>query len=442
MHRPAGEGGRSLRSGHGAADRQSRSASRAAHVARLKRICDVDDEDLADMIRELRSYDPKPGCRYGGEPIAAVASRHLRRRRRGAGWAVEINAATLPRAAGQPRYYAEVSAGPAGQGEQGLAVGMLASANWLVKALDQRQRTIIKVRDARSCGSRRASSCNGVAHLRPLTLRAGRRGDRDARIDGQPRHLEQISQLRARPVRAEIFLHQRDPVAEGGDAVSAEAVKSRDPGADRRRGSERRSCRTTRWSSCSATRASTSPGAPSPNIARRSASAPRSSGRGRRRWRGRKPRGLPPDMRQRPGEQGSDCHPAPARSVQANRTASPRRRSATPATPNPPIISAQPGFGQVPCDEVGPDLATRLRGRMDVEIGPAIAECREECPFRTGAAVPAVGAQERRVPGSRGRQIELMVVAARHNAQRGKPVNDGSLRRHRRWVRAGLPVRT
>jgi RNA polymerase sigma-54 factor len=33
-------------------------------MADLKRICGVDDEDLADMIRELRAYDPKPGCRF------------------------------------------------------------------------------------------------------------------------------------------------------------------------------------------------------------------------------------------------------------------------------------------------------------------------------------------------------------------------------------------
>src|SRR5204863_130974 len=41
-------------------------------LARLRRICNVDDEDLADMIRELRNYDPKPGCRYGGDPVPAV----------------------------------------------------------------------------------------------------------------------------------------------------------------------------------------------------------------------------------------------------------------------------------------------------------------------------------------------------------------------------------
>ena len=41
-------------------------------TADLKRICGVDDEDLADMIRELRAYDPKPGCRFSGNAAEDV----------------------------------------------------------------------------------------------------------------------------------------------------------------------------------------------------------------------------------------------------------------------------------------------------------------------------------------------------------------------------------
>src|SRR4051812_9880781 len=63
----------------------------------LKRICGVDDEDLGDMIRELRAYDPKPGCRFAqGERIEAVVP-DVFVARRGAGWAIELNSATLPR---------------------------------------------------------------------------------------------------------------------------------------------------------------------------------------------------------------------------------------------------------------------------------------------------------------------------------------------------------
>jgi RNA polymerase sigma-54 factor len=65
-------------------------------TADLKRICGVDDEDLADMIRELRAYDPKPGCRFSREAAEDVTPDVFVRRTR-AGFAVELNQATLPR---------------------------------------------------------------------------------------------------------------------------------------------------------------------------------------------------------------------------------------------------------------------------------------------------------------------------------------------------------
>src|SRR4051794_9750577 len=49
----------------------------------LKRICGVDDEDLADMIRELRAYDPKPGCRYSSSAAQEVTPDVLVRKTRG-----------------------------------------------------------------------------------------------------------------------------------------------------------------------------------------------------------------------------------------------------------------------------------------------------------------------------------------------------------------------
>ena len=65
-------------------------------TADLKRICGVDDEDLADMIRELRAYDPKPGCQFSSQAPAEVTPDVFVRRTRG-GFAVELNQATLPR---------------------------------------------------------------------------------------------------------------------------------------------------------------------------------------------------------------------------------------------------------------------------------------------------------------------------------------------------------
>lgn len=193
-------------------------------IARLKRICDVDDEDMADMIRELRAYDPKPGLRFGGEPMLAVTP-DIFVARRGEGWAIEINAATLPRVLVNRAYYAEVSRGPQDKTSKAWLSDCLASANWLVKALDQRQRTIIKVA-TEIVKQQEAFFLHGVAHLRPMTLRQV--------AEAIEMHESTVSRVTSNKYLScarglfelKYFFTSAIQSADGGDAVSAEAVKS------------------------------------------------------------------------------------------------------------------------------------------------------------------------------------------------------------------------
>ncbi len=137
-------------------------------MAQIKRICGVDDEDLADMIRELRAYDPKPGLKFGASAVETVTP-DMFVRQTATGWAVEINSATLPRLLINRSYHAEVkSAGD--KASKAWLSDCLASANWLIKALDQRQRTIIRVA-TEIVKHQEAFFLHGVEHLRPLTLR-------------------------------------------------------------------------------------------------------------------------------------------------------------------------------------------------------------------------------------------------------------------------------
>ncbi|WBH17530.1 RNA polymerase factor sigma-54 [Sphingomonas radiodurans] len=193
-------------------------------LARLKRLCQVDDEDMADMIRELRSYDPKPGCRYGGEPTLAVSPDvHVRRTR--TGWVVELDAATLPRVLVNRRYHAELSSGPQDKAAKAWLGDMLASANWLVKALDQRQKTIIRVA-TEIVRQQEAFFLKGVAHLKPLTLRQI--------ADAIEMHESTVSRVTSNKYLScarglyemKYFFTSAIQSADGGDAVSAEAVKN------------------------------------------------------------------------------------------------------------------------------------------------------------------------------------------------------------------------
>ena len=135
----------------------------------LKRICGVDDEDLADMVRELRDYDPKPGGRFSSEGAEQVTPDVLIRRI-GTTFAIELNSAALPRLLINRRYYQELKTGPHDKRSKAWLSECLASANWLVRALDQRARTIVKV-VSEIVKTQQAFFDRGPEALKPLTLR-------------------------------------------------------------------------------------------------------------------------------------------------------------------------------------------------------------------------------------------------------------------------------
>lgn len=139
--------------------------------ARLKRMCGVDDEDLRDMLSELRSYDPKPGLRFGGGTGAPITPDILLRRGNDGSWEVSINQAMLPRLIVNRTYYVELKSTCQDKTSRSWLSEKLAEANWLVKALDQRQKTILKVA-TELVRTQDAFFRHGVSQLRPLTLRA------------------------------------------------------------------------------------------------------------------------------------------------------------------------------------------------------------------------------------------------------------------------------
>jgi RNA polymerase sigma-54 factor len=139
--------------------------------ARLKRICGVDDEDFADMLAELRGYDPKPGLRFGGGAGAMVTPDILLTARADGGWDIALNQATLPRLVVNRSYYVELRGSCTDKSAKGWLSEKLADANWLIKALDQRQKTILKVA-AEIVRQQDGFFRHGVSQLKPLTLRA------------------------------------------------------------------------------------------------------------------------------------------------------------------------------------------------------------------------------------------------------------------------------
>jgi RNA polymerase sigma-54 factor len=192
----------------------------------LKRLCRVDHEDLSDMIRELRSYNPKPGLIFGGDRVQTVVADVFIRKTASGAWGVELNTSTLPRVLVNHNYYAELSGKAASRADKQFLTELLTSANWLVKALDQRARTILKVA-SELVRQQEAFFETGVRGLRPLTLRTV--------ADAIGMHESTVSRVTtAKYLSCErglfelkYFFTSGISSGDGGEALSSESVKQR-----------------------------------------------------------------------------------------------------------------------------------------------------------------------------------------------------------------------
>ncbi len=193
----------------------------------LMRACGVDAEDLAGMIAEIKALNPKPGLAFrSDEPEAPAVPDVIVRLSPTGGWAVELNAETLPRVLVNQRYAARVSADPRAASAKTFMADCLASANWLVKSLDQRARTVLKVA-AEIVRQQDGFLAHGVRHLRPLVLKnvaeaIGMHESTVSRVTSNkyvltPRGLFELKYFFTAAIQS----------ADGGDAHSAEAVRDR-----------------------------------------------------------------------------------------------------------------------------------------------------------------------------------------------------------------------
>ena len=131
--------------------------------------CGVDSADLADMIGEIKALDPKPGASYDAEPAHAVVPDLLMRPAPGDSWVIELNPDTMPRVLVNEGFHARI-APKANKVDRVFLADQLASANWLVRSLQQRAQTILKVA-AEIMRLQDGFLRLGVANLRPLILR-------------------------------------------------------------------------------------------------------------------------------------------------------------------------------------------------------------------------------------------------------------------------------
>jgi RNA polymerase sigma-54 factor len=138
--------------------------------AALRRLCGVDDEDLTDMIGEIRRLEPKPGRAFGAPPEQLATADVFVSLAPDNSWRIELNSEALPRVLVNETYAATIKRGRSSEADRLFMAANLQNANWLTKSLEQRARTILKV--ATEIVRRQDGFfIEGVVGLRPLNLK-------------------------------------------------------------------------------------------------------------------------------------------------------------------------------------------------------------------------------------------------------------------------------
>ncbi len=142
----------------------------AHKIPELQKLIGCGNDELREMIAEIRTLNPKPGEPFASNRAETLLPDIFLRVQKGGGWQVELNQDTLPRVLVNNRYFAQIK----NQAQQGEAKKYLSekfqAANFLVKAMHQRAQTIVKVASA-IVQQQEAFFNYGVEYLRPLVRR-------------------------------------------------------------------------------------------------------------------------------------------------------------------------------------------------------------------------------------------------------------------------------
>jgi RNA polymerase sigma-54 factor len=197
------------------------------NLTALRKAVGVDSDELAEMIAEIKELNPKPGLEYGSVQVQPVVPDVQVRAARDGSWIVELNSDTLPRVLVNRTYHALVTKTSAPDKDKTYIAECLQSANWLVKSLDQRARTILRVAEE-IVRQQDGFLTYGVTHMRPLNLKTV--------ADKIGMHESTVSRVTSNKYMAtprgiyelKFFFTSAINAAEGdGDQLSSEAVRHR-----------------------------------------------------------------------------------------------------------------------------------------------------------------------------------------------------------------------
>jgi RNA polymerase sigma-54 factor len=138
-------------------------------IDKLRKVCGVDAEDLTEMIKEIKSLNPRPAVGFSEDKVQTKHADLILEKKNGQ-WQLDLNWELMPKIALRRDYYNKIKANKLKGDDKKYVTEHYNSANFLLRAVHQRCETMLKVGEAIVLKQTQFLD-KGINYLRPISMK-------------------------------------------------------------------------------------------------------------------------------------------------------------------------------------------------------------------------------------------------------------------------------
>lgn len=142
----------------------------AQGYTKLAALCQAPVAAIERLHAHIKNLNPRPAQGFTEGRVEAITPDVFVTPEDPHGWAVTLNMGNLPRVLANATYYAQIKESPLAAADRAFVQNTFQRASWLIKALDQRARTLLAVSQA-LVREQEAFFNRGLKFLRPMGLK-------------------------------------------------------------------------------------------------------------------------------------------------------------------------------------------------------------------------------------------------------------------------------
>ena len=138
-------------------------------IKTLTKICKIENDKIIEMVKIIKTLNPKPAESFNNEQLI-ISEPDIIVTKTNKGWKIDLNKSTLPTIDLDEDYINEISNLNLGTDDNDFTNNKIGEAKWLQKAVDQRNKTILKVA-SEILKKQVGFFKHGFSHMKPLILK-------------------------------------------------------------------------------------------------------------------------------------------------------------------------------------------------------------------------------------------------------------------------------